>query len=79
MADKIVNNREYTVVRDEELISSRSRDLRVADVVLLENGETAPADLVILAIGSKKNLLYSDDSNVLGQSGLNVKHAVKES
>jgi hypothetical protein len=35
--------------------------------------------MVILATGSKKNVLYSDDSNVLGLSGLNVKRAIRES
>ena len=43
---------------------------------MLENHEVVPADLLVLA--SRNENFYSDDSNVLGVTGLNKKKPLKE-
>ena len=73
--DRRVNNRPARKLQNSAFIACRWRDLRVGDVVRVENGEEIPADLIILSTAREEGLCYADTSNLDGESNLKMRQA----
>ena len=76
MQDLKINNKVFKTWDGYEFTDVQSRDISVGDIVMLENHQVVPADLLVLA--SRNENFYSDESNVLGVTGLNKKKPLKE-
>ena len=71
------NGKFYDVWDGTSFTKVMSKEIRVGNILLLNNLDCSPADIIILA-SAHNDPFYSDDSNVLGQVGLNKKKAIKE-
>ncbi|EFO61672.1 Phospholipid-transporting ATPase IIB, putative [Giardia lamblia P15] len=68
--DKLVNSGKYNVIGPHGLISIKSEDIKVGNIVLLEPNQRIPADIVVLqAVGH----LYVKTINLDGETDLKVK------
>ena len=48
-SDKFTNNQPIKIVKDGKIVQSLSQDVQVGDVLLIEEDEFFPADMVLLA------------------------------
>lgn len=78
ISDSKVNYQLQRVWNGTTFITTPCKQILVGDVILLENNETAPADMVILSAGNEEHECYADVSAVIGESNLKVKHPIKE-
>ena len=74
--DLKINNKTFKIWDGFEFVEVQNRDIHVGDIVYLENHESVPADLLVLA--SRTEHFYSDEINVLGYSALSKKRPMKE-
>ena len=77
-SDSKINSQLQRVWDGSTFITKQCKDILVGDIILLENNETSPADLVILSVGNEEHECYADVSLVIGESNLKVKHPIKE-
>ncbi|KAL2919206.1 hypothetical protein HK105_201481 [Polyrhizophydium stewartii] len=69
---------------DEDLASqdwttTRWKDLRVGDVILLRNNDQIPCDIVVLATSEPGGLCYVETKNLDGETNLKIRKAVDDS
>lgn len=77
-SDKKINEQKQKVWDGTKFITKECEDILVGDIVILENNEIAPADMLILSVGNEEHECYADVSAVIGESNLKVKHPIKE-
>jgi phospholipid-translocating ATPase len=75
-ADKLANGRVYTVVRGGARQDVPSRDIRVGDILRLEENDEVPCDCVILASSDANGNAYIQTTNLDGESNLKVRTAL---
>lgn len=72
------NNQVYNVWDGVKYIDEHIKDLQVGEIILIKEGETVPADLVILAVSDLDQKCYVDSSCVLGEEKLECKLAIPD-
>ncbi|CAG9312636.1 unnamed protein product [Blepharisma stoltei] len=76
--DGKTNNEQHLVWNGNSFSPTKSEDILVGQVVLLQNKEKAPADLILFCSGSPNFYCYLDTSGILGERDLKIKSAVRE-
>ncbi|CAG9334460.1 unnamed protein product [Blepharisma stoltei] len=77
--DEEVNNKFYKVWNGDIITEKKSKDICVGDILCIVENETVPADMLILSIGSKKHICYTDISKINGEKSLRIKRSIKDS
>ena len=77
-SDRLMNSQLQKVWDGNNIVEVQCKDLHVGNIVILENQETAPADLLVLCVGNEEHECYADVSSVIGESNLKLKHPVKD-
>jgi magnesium-transporting ATPase (P-type) len=70
-ADRIINNRPYTIIGPDGLpLITRSEDLVVGDFVVLQQNQEVPADCVVMATSDSDGLCYVETAQLDGETNL---------
>lgn len=70
-ADRIINNRPYTIIGPDGLpLIVRSEDLVVGDFVVLQQNQEVPADCVVMASSDGDGLCYIETAQLDGETNL---------
>ncbi|OMJ80057.1 hypothetical protein SteCoe_19786 [Stentor coeruleus] len=76
--DCVKNNVIVKVLGSAEFIKKKSKDVHVGDIILIENQEYAPADVLLLAVDNTESECFVDMTSVVGGKDLIKKKPVKE-
>ncbi|CAG9312635.1 unnamed protein product [Blepharisma stoltei] len=76
--DKKINNEMFLVWNGISFMQKKAKEIFVGEVVLLQNKEKAPADLVLLCSGSPNFSCYLDTSGIIGEKDLKIKKSIRE-
>lgn len=77
-ADERINNSIAHVVRGGELMDVKWKDVLVGDVIRVKNGESVPADFVILSTSGTEGMCYIETSNLDGETNLKLRQSVAD-
>ncbi|ETE66027.1 putative phospholipid-transporting ATPase IF [Ophiophagus hannah] len=77
-ADNEVNGAPVYVVRSGGLVKTRSKNIRVGDIVRVAKDETFPADLVLLSSDREQGCCYVTTASLDGETNLKTHIAVPE-
>ncbi|XP_032888052.1 probable phospholipid-transporting ATPase IF isoform X1 [Amblyraja radiata] len=77
-ADNEVNNTPVYVIRSGGLVQTRSQNIRVGDIVKIENDQTFPTDLVLLSTDHANGTCYVTTASLDGETSLKTHRAVPE-
>jgi len=80
--DLKVNGRKFRVLAPNgtgNFIDKMSQDLRVGDLVYLQNDDTIPADIVLLASAGEDGTSYIETAQLDGETNLKLRRPVAES
>ncbi|XP_015671871.2 probable phospholipid-transporting ATPase IF, partial [Protobothrops mucrosquamatus] len=77
-ADNEVNGAPVYVVRSGGLVKTRSKNIRVGDIVRVAKDETFPADLVLLSSDREHGCCYVTTASLDGETNLKTHIAVPE-
>lgn len=75
--DKEVNNRTCQLYRNKRLVATRSKDIKVGDIVYVRNNEEIPCDLVLLAVCNNDERCYVTTANLDGETNLKSRTCYK--
>lgn len=75
-ADKAANSRVYTVIREGKEEQVASAEIRVGDLLKLEENDEVPCDAVLLACSDPAGNAYIQTTNLDGESNLKVRNAL---
>lgn len=76
--DTAMNAKQCQVLRDRKWISVRWRDVRVGDLLKVNQDEQFPADFLILASDNRDGRVYIETASLDGETNLKVYSAKKE-
>ena len=71
--DRKINRHKVQVLKDKEWVETMWLDIKVGDLVKVENKEPFPADLVLLSSSEDQAMAYIETSNLDGETNLKVK------
>ncbi|XP_053539167.1 phospholipid-transporting ATPase IF isoform X2 [Ictalurus punctatus] len=77
-ADNEVNGAPVFVVRSGSLVQTRSKNIRVGDIVRVAKDETFPADLVLLSSERAEGTCHITTTSLDGETNLKIHYAVPE-
>uniref|UniRef100_A0A4W4FUV6 Phospholipid-transporting ATPase n=1 Tax=Electrophorus electricus TaxID=8005 RepID=A0A4W4FUV6_ELEEL len=77
-ADNEVNGAPVLVVRSGSLVQTRSKNIRVGDIVRVAKDETFPADLVLLSSDRAEGTCHITTASLDGETNLKTHFAVPE-
>ena len=72
--DRQINRRKVLVLRDKRWTETMWLDIKVGDLVKVENKEPFPADLVLLTSSEDQGMAYIETSNLDGETNLKVRN-----
>ncbi|KAG5509638.1 hypothetical protein JKF63_06343 [Porcisia hertigi] len=76
-ADNRANSIPSLVLRNGELVSVKSKDIRAGDVMCIKNGEEVRADVVLFASSVEEGLAFIDTCNLDGETNLKSRKALE--
>eukprot|EP00668_Euglena_longa_P029691 GGOE01037058.1.p1 GENE.GGOE01037058.1~~GGOE01037058.1.p1 ORF type:complete len:1107 (-),score=354.22 GGOE01037058.1:224-3544(-) len=77
-ADKRANGQVHQVLKDGQLVSMKSADIGVGDIIKMVKDEFFPADLVFLSSCHEDGACYIETANLDGETTLKPKQALAE-
>ncbi|XP_061681285.1 phospholipid-transporting ATPase IF isoform X1 [Syngnathoides biaculeatus] len=77
-ADNEVNGAPVFVVRSGSLVQTRSKNIRVGDIVRVAKDETFPADLVLLSSDRSEGTCHITTASLDGETNLKTHYSVAE-
>ena len=77
--DRKINRHKVLVLKGKEWVRTMWLDLKVGDLVKVENREPFPADLVLLSSSEDQAMAYIETSNLDGETNLKVRKMLQES
>ena len=76
--DKKINERDVKVLQNCDFVVKKSKDVHVGDVLLVNNKESVPADMLLLATEGYESEIFLDLTAVVGRKDLVKKVPVKD-
>ncbi|XP_078156330.1 phospholipid-transporting ATPase 2-like [Carex rostrata] len=73
LADKKANEREVQVVKDGILKQIKAQEIRVGDIVWLQENNEVPCDLVLLGTSNPQGICYVETSALDGETDLKIR------
>ncbi|UJR17025.1 hypothetical protein I4U23_003923 [Adineta vaga] len=78
LSDKQINNRQVKVIIEQQLISKKWQDIKVGDIVHVENNHFIPADIVLLSTSTANGICFLETAELDGEVNLKLRQALKE-
>lgn len=68
----------YDVVKDDGLVKTKSKDLKIGDVVVLTKGDRIPADMITLYSDNEQGTLFLKTDQLDGETDWKLRKSIKK-
>ena len=76
--DDLNNKEEVIVFRDGSFKKDHSQSLRIGEIIIVTEGKTIPADMILIDSGLREGIAYVETSSLDGEKALKFKLANKQ-
>lgn len=77
-SDLIINSDKTHIIKNDKIIETLWKDIKVGDIVKVNNKEFFPADLLLIHTSNDNELCYIQTSSLDGEKNLKPKNAISE-